>query len=350
MPWQAMTPDTGFRIRRLTDAGFGIRLEFDRADPDAIVATCANHAATILDAFYAAHGLMLISGLGEIRARPEALVELSRMFGPEVEDYRRTLTSPRFFHESVAEILVLSNRPPCNHPPPPRLGRDAGELRVQFPHQVNWHTDQSYRRPPPDVSLLLALDVPPRDQGQTLYADCTAAYAALDADTRARIDGLDGIHAPGWIGRSRAAVEAGETPLELLPHQAPQRHPLVRRHPVTGEPALYVCEEKQMDYVDGPVAGLEPGPHGDGARLIRRLLAHATRPEYVYVHEWRPGDLLIGDNRNLLHCATWYDATRYDRLMWRTTVMGNPGAEYAGEAKSWIPPAGVDPMTGMEHA
>lgn len=340
----------GFHLFPLADDGFGVGVEFDRADPAVVLDAFARHRDTLLDAFYAAHGLMLIRGLDWIRARPAALVEMSCAFGPEVEDYRQTLTGARFFHDSVAEILVLSNRPPCNHPPPARRGRDGGALRVQFPHQVNWHTDQSYRRPPPDVSLLLALDVPPRDQGQTLYADCTAAYAALDSDLKARLDGLEGIHAPGWVGRSRAAVEAGEPPLELLAHQRPQRHPLVRRHPVTGEPALYICEEKQMDYVDGPIAGLGPGPGGEGAKLIRRLLAHATQPEFVYVHAWAPGDLLIGDNRNLLHCATWFDAARYDRLMWRTTVMGNPGAEYAGEAKSWIPPAGVEVMAGMENA
>ncbi len=345
-----MVDHDGFRIQPLAHAGFGVRVEFAASGIDAIVETCTRRADAIRDAFYAAHGLMLIAGLHEIRNQSAALVELSRLFGPEVENYRETLTSQRFFHDSVNEILVLSNRPPCNHPPPPRRGRDGAELRVQFPHQVNWHTDQSYRRPPPDVSLLLALDVPPREQGQTLYADCTAAFAALDADLRARLDSLEGIHAPGWIGRSRAAVEAGEPVLELLPHQLPQRQPLVRYHPTTGEPALYLCEEKQMDYVDGPIAGLEPGPDGDGARLVRKLLAHATQPRFVYVHEWTAGDLLIGDNRNLLHCATWYDAERHDRLMWRTTVMGNPGAEYAGEGKSWIPPAGVDVMAGMEHA
>ncbi len=340
----------GYHLYSLADDGFGIGVEFDRLEPEAVLDAFARHRDTLLDAFYAARGLMLIRGLDGIRARPAALVELSRAFGPEVEDYRQTLTGARFFHDSVAEILVLSNRPPCNQPPPPRTGRDGGELRVQFPHQVNWHTDQSYRRPPPDVSLLHALDVPPRDQGQTLYADCTAACAALDRDLRDRLDGLEGIHAQGWIGRSRAAGEAGEIPLELLPHQQPQRHPLVLRHSVTGEPALYICEEKQLDYVDGPIAGLEPGPDGEGAKLIRQLLAHATRPGFVYVHAWAPGDLLIGDNRNLLHCATWYDAARYDRLMWRTTVMGNPGNEYAGEAKSWLPPAGVDVMAGMENA
>ena len=296
---------------------------------------------------------MVIRGLHEIRDRPQALVELSRLFGPEVENYRETLTSERFFHDSVPEILVLGNRPPCNHPPPPRAGRsedDPDSLTVGFPLQVNWHTDQSYRRPPPDVSLLLALELPPRNQGQTLYADCVAAFAALDPATQKRLQSLHGIHAPGWIGRSREAVANGETPLELLPHQRPVRHPLVRRHPVTGELALYICEEKQMDYVDGPVVGMQPGPDGDGARLIRELLAHATRDEFVYVHEWEVGDLLVGDNRNLLHCATWYDAERYARLMWRTTVMGNPGDEYRGEAKSWIPRDGSAIMAGMENA
>lgn len=68
------------------------------------------------------------------------------------------------------------------------------------------------------------------------------------------------------------------------------------------------------------------------------------------MHKWQQGDLLIGDNRCLLHAATWYDAKTHDRLMWRTTVMGNPGDEYAGEAKSWIPAEGVKVMQGMEDA
>ena len=340
----------GLRITPLRDAGFGCRAEFDDVSVEAVLAGAGRHAAALLDAFYAARGLMIVPGLGALREAPRALVEFSRLFGPEVENYRETLTSERFFHADVDEILVLSNAPPCCHPPPPRAGSGHGELAVQFPRQVNWHTDQSYRRPPPDVTLLLALDLPPPDQGQTLFADNTAALAALAPALRARIEGLEGIHAPSWVGRSRRAIETGETPLALLPHQLPQRHPLVRRHPVTGADSLYICEEKQMDYIDGPIAGLEPGPDGDGARLLRELLAHATRPEFVYVHRWTAGDLVIADNRNLLHCATWYDAARFTRLMWRTTVMGNPGEAYAGEARSWIPRDGSAIMAGMENA
>lgn len=341
----------GFRFSRFDDHGFGGTLEFEFDDIERILVTFARHAESILAHFYAARGLMVVKGMQAIRAQPGALVELSRWFGPEVEDYRQTLTSPRFFHDSVDEILILTNAEPCNHPPPPQASAgDGSRLATRFPDQANWHTDQSYRRPPPDITLLLALDLPPRDQGQTLFADCTAAFAALDPARQRELAVLEGIHAPSWIGRSRAAVEGGEQPLELLPHQLPQRQPLVRRHPVSGAQSLYICEEKQMDYVDGPIVGLAPGPRGEGAALLRELLIHATRDEFVYVHEWEAGDLLIGDNRNLLHCATWYDALRYTRLMWRTTVMGNPGSEYAGEHKTWIPRDGSDPMMGMGNA
>jgi taurine dioxygenase len=97
-----------------------------------------------------------------------------------------------------------------------------------------------------------------------------------------------------------------------------------------------LCEFGQMDWLDGPIVGMQPGPHGDGAALLLELMTHLTRPEFVYVHEWTRGDVLVWDNRCLVHAATWFDAEREQRVMWRTTVSGNPGAAYAGERKSWI--------------
>ena len=340
-------------VQELDRAQFGISVQCGDKGAEAAFDGLVAAADDIRARFNDAGGLLILRGLLDLERSPKQLVRLSRLFGPEVEDYRETLTAARFFHDEIPEILVLSNAPPCNHPPPPKPEpcRDkSGRLLTQFPHQKNWHTDQSYRRPPPDISLLYALRVPPPDQGQTLYADCTAAYAALDRELQFLIRTLNGIHSPSWIGRTPDDVRSGRTPKPLLSHQLPQRHPLVRFHPETGRPALYICEEKQMDFVDGPIDGLTPGPDGDGAALLRELLQHATRPEFSYVHEWLPGDLVIADNRCLLHAATWYDADRYTRLMWRTTVMGNPGAEYRGESKSWIPEEGTLPMQGMESA
>ena len=80
-----------------------------------------------------------------------------------------------------------------------------------------------------------------------------------------------------------------------------------------------------------------PGPEGAGGKLLDELMSHLTQREFVYVHEWDKGDVVIWDNRCLVHAATWFDAATQERLMWRTTVHGNPGAFYAGERKSWIP-------------
>jgi taurine dioxygenase len=242
-------------------------------------------------------------------------------------------------HETVPEIFIVANKPPVSRAPPrrpdPPLTSD-GRFPVQFPHRRGWHTDQSYRRPPPDISLFLAVLPVPQGQGQTLFADGTAAYEALSATLRAKVDTLEGIHVGSSAKRSRDAVLSGETPKPLAPHQQPQRQPVVRVHPVTGKRALYLCEYGQMDWLEGPFVGMQPGPHGDGAALLQELMSHLTQPRFVYVHEWTRGDLVVWDNRCLVHAATWFDADNLEREMWRTTVFGNPGAAYAGERKSWI--------------
>lgn len=94
-----------------------------------------------------------------------------------------------------------------------------------------------------------------------------------------------------------------------------------------------------MDWVDGPFAGMEPGPDGAGADLLYQLIAHITQPQFVYVHDWDSGDALVFDNRTTIHAATWFDAERQQRTLWRTTVSGNPGPQYEGERPSWIPVA-----------
>ena len=284
-------------------------------------------------------GLLLLPGMQAMADEPELLLRLSRIFGPEVENYRQNLTPLNMVHETVPEIFIVANSPPVGRQPPrrpdPPLTAD-GKLPVQFPHRRGWHTDQSYRRPPPDISLFLAVVPVPQGQGQTLFADAAAAYEALPADLKARVENLEGIHASSSAKRTRDAVLAGETPRALAPHEQPQRQPVVRTHPVTGRRALYLCEFGQMDWLEGPFAGMQPGPNGDGAELLFTLMSHITRPEFVYVHEWTRGDLIVWDNRCLVHAATWFDAEREARLMWRTTVSGNPGAAYAGEQKSWI--------------
>lgn len=335
-----LTAGNTINMQPLPGSTFGAVIRFSGC-PDALSSVLAAEAEpkVLPNALDISQGLLLLPDLHGIIDHPELLVRLSRLFGAEVENYHHTLSSPNLIHESVPEIFVVSNLPPANRQPPPqpeppRL--EDGGLPTQFPHRRGWHSDQSYRRPPPDISLFYAAIPAPKEQGQTLYANGIAAYEALSDELKARVEGLEGIHAMPGVGRSESAVRAKETPKPLNPQQQPQLQPVVRTHPVTGTRALYLCESGQMDWMQGPFVGLQKGPDGEGAKLLYELMAHYTQPQFTYTHNWDAGDLIIYDNRTLVHAATWFDAAIHHRLMWRTTVFGNPGEEYAGEAKSWI--------------
>jgi taurine dioxygenase len=268
-------------------------------------------------------GLLLIQGLGDIAEQPELLVRISRCLGAGVENYRQSGVPKSMVHDTVPEILVVSNKPPgAIKPPPlptPPLTSD-GQLPTQVPQRRGWHTDQSFANRPPDVSLFFALAPTCKGQGQTIFADTTAAYETLPATLKAQVDALEGVHAKRSSANPQTDDKGGIT------HVLRSRHPVVRRHPVTGRRALYLCEFSQMDLEIGPFVGMEPGYEGKGAELLTILLRHMTSPQFTYIHEWEVGDLMIWDNRCLIHTATWFDTKKQTRVMWRTTVSGDAAA------------------------
>ena len=342
-----------FDLEPLPGANFGLSARLKPGmDFSQLLKALAVDAAPLIDPFYDAGGILVIKDAQAINEDPTLLVDLSRFFGPEVENYHETLTPKQLIHEGVPEIAVISNLPPASfevpQPPDPPLTED-GKLPVQFPHRKGWHTDQSFRRPPPDVSLFYAMQPCPQGQGQTLYADGTSAYEALPDALKKRVEGLDAIHTIPFTGRGEEAVRAGETPTPLLPHQASQRQPIVRMHPVTRKKGLYLCEDGQLDWILGPIADMPPGPDGEGAKILYEVMTHFTQPRFTYIHEWDAGDIVIHDNRNTVHSATWFDAKKHGRVMWRTTVMGNPGEYYAGEARSWLPESGDNPIGDLKY-
>lgn len=330
------------KVRPLPAATFGGLVELsdvgERQTSEAWLAWLTDEPESLSQTLDACDGLLLLRGMDGISVAPEQLVRLSTYFGKEVENYHDTLMVATSIHPDVPEILIVSNAPPVNKLPPaapdPRT-RPDGSLPTQFPHRRGWHTDQSYRRPPPDISLFYAVSPALTGQGQTLYANGVAAYAGLSDTLKQRIEHLEGIHVRPGSGRSEAEAKSGKAAQPLPPGQQPQHQPVVRVHPVTGQRALFLCEAGQMDWIEGPFVGMEPGPDGEGARLLYELMTHYTQPEYTYVHEWTVGDLIIYDNRTSIHAATWFDADAASRVMWRTTVWGNPGREYDGEHPSW---------------
>ncbi len=336
-----------WRLTPLPGAGFGGVMEFPGMTAAGAVAALEARPDALEAAVCESGGILLLPGMEGISEEPALMLRLSQLLGPEVEDYRKSysLDNRKWLfdlHEEVPEIIRITNLPPINSQPSPLPDPPLtaeGLVPVRYPHRRGWHTDQSFRRPPPDYSLFYAHQPVPQGQGQTLYCDATAAYEALDQEMKARIRDLEGIHVLPATGRSDAAVLKGEPVKPLASHQQPQPQPLVRRHPVTGKPSLYLCDGGQMDFLSGPIAGLEAGPEGAGAALLYRLLEHMTQRRFTYTHEWNRGDLVIYDNRNLLHAGTWYDAEAHIRIMWRTTVRGNPDPTYEGQDYSWVPDA-----------
>jgi alpha-ketoglutarate-dependent taurine dioxygenase len=180
-----------------------------------------------------------------------------------------------------------------------------------------WHTDSSYMPLAAKASVLSAQVVAPAG-GETEWADMRAAYEALDAATRRRVSGLSAHHS---LYHSQARIGHVVKPgagYGFHTKGEPLR-PLVKIHPVTGRPALFIGRHAHA------IPGLE---EAESERLLSDLIDFACRPPRVYAHRWRPGDVVIWDNRCVLHRARPYDY-REARVMRHTRVAGDPATELA---------------------
>jgi alpha-ketoglutarate-dependent taurine dioxygenase len=172
-------------------------------------------------------------------------------------------------------------------------------IRTSRAANYHWHTDKPYHRAPPMLTMLCAVEVPPAG-GDTEFANMALAYDALPEATRHRIAELRVAFSPAFETdpARRSSVD----------------HPLVRSHPDTGRKALYLGNHATH------VVGL---PEDEGRALLAELLAHATQPRFVYRHRWRVGDLVMWDNRCLLHRLVLDDSLgKYRRVMHRSIVAG----------------------------
>ncbi len=192
------------------------------------------------------------------------------------------------------------------------LPLDAKEMKFRDGNEM-WHTDSSFKRVPAKLSLLSAREVPPQD-GDTEFASLRAAYASLPPDTAHGLENLIAIHSYTY---SRGLID----PDLFTPEQAarvppvPQR--VVRANPQNGRKALFLGSH---------ASHIEGMPLDEGRAMLKDLLATATQPQFIYRHRWRAFDLVIWDNRAILHRGCGWDKARYRRVMHRTTVAGEVSA------------------------
>lgn len=226
-------------------------------------------------------------------------IRFSEYFGPlETTLSANPAAGTKFARQSNLDIMT-------GEPIPPDDMRMIYQKANYF-----WHSDSSFKRIPSLCSVLTAR-ICPAAGGNTEFLSMRAAWDALPAALQATIEPLIAEHA---LEYSRNRVQKGILSARSLAELPPVKQRLFQDNPINGRRALYI----------GAHAGFIVGwPRETGEALLYELTQRADQPEFRLSHAWREGDVIVWDNRAALHRATYYDATRYKRLMQRTTISGD---------------------------
>ena len=230
----------------------------------------------------------------EQNAEPREIIEFAGNFG-DLDDHAST---PYYRLENFPQLMEITTRPINGRPSETRnVGR-------------NWHSDYSYTQRPAKASMLFCVEPAPVG-GDTMFCNMVKAYETLSKPMQKIVDELHSVYdislTAGLFQRDPKEVE------ETRKLNPPIAHPTVRVHPESGKKALYVSER---------VSHFHGMTNEESKPLIDYLCYHATRPENVYRHVWRAGDLLCWDNRTTMHMALAdFDLTQ-TRHMLRATLVG----------------------------
>ena len=197
-------------------------------------------------------------------------------------------------------------------------GKPIGDLGNA---EALWHTDMSYNEVPPMASALYALEIPPTG-GETGFCNMYLAYETLPATLKKRVESLQCKHDASR--NSTGGLRRGQ-PEVSRPRDAPGAvHPIVRTHPVTGRNALFLGRR-----LNGYIMWLAPE---ESEALLDELWAHSTRPELTWYQEWQLGDLILWDNRCVMHRRNAFDGSQR-RIMHRTQLAGDKPVHVGPQAE-----------------
>jgi taurine dioxygenase len=212
---------------------------------------------------------------------------------------------------SVTDQLVFASRwgplqchPYNGTPDHPELMRLENHGKERDPNE-HWHSDMSYEPVPPKLTMLYALEAPALG-GDTAFANQHLALAGVSDELRSHLVTMRAVHSAEGLARL----------YRQDPAQAPRAvHPVVRRHDERGDDALYVCRAFTTRF--------EGWRRAESAGLLEFLFEHSARPDFQARHHWRAGDLVMWDNRSVLHYAV-HDHGDEPRTMHRVQVQGTP--------------------------
>jgi taurine dioxygenase len=177
-----------------------------------------------------------------------------------------------------------------------------------------FHSDHSNHPAPPKATILYPVALPSQGGGDTQYVNMHEAYDDLPAAMQRRIDGLKAVHVYLSKYSPRPLKPLSEESLQALP--PPGIHPLVRVHPENKRKALFLNPVR--------IEAIVGMPDDEALDLVSELMAHATQPKYEYRHQWRYGDMVLWDNRSVMHKANPDYDMRERRYLYRLMLKGEP--------------------------
>ncbi|HAK50917.1 MAG TPA: TauD/TfdA family dioxygenase [Gammaproteobacteria bacterium] len=180
-----------------------------------------------------------------------------------------------------------------------------------------WHTDSTYMPLASKAAMLYAQVVPP-EGGETGFADMRAAWDELDAETQGKLEDLSAYHSLYYSQRNAGYQFSTDNLYGFHDKGAPLR-PLIKTHPETGRKSIYTGRHAYG------IVGMDPD---ESEQLLTKLMDDACRPPRTYIHKWQPGDLVVWDNRCMMHCARPYD-TQYPRVLRGSRIAGDEATELA---------------------
>ncbi len=260
-------------------------------------------------------GVDLVRGVDDalFRSIREAFLQYQvLLFGPQDLPPGSQVEFARHFGE--VQIHVMNQYHADGHPELYRLSNldEHGNPNGKHPDKgtLAWHTDGSWRRVTGQATIIYG-EVVAGQGGETHFCDMYGAYERLSPQWKARIANLRAVHNLDFSRTRRH----GEDPMTEAQRREvpPVDHPVVRTHPETGRKCLFLGDH--AEYVVGM-------PYDEGRALIEELNALAVQPDLVYEHRWTPGELIVWDNRCLMHRATEYDPAVQRRVVRRCTVLG----------------------------
>jgi len=202
-----------------------------------------------------------------------------------------------------------------------RLEQDNDDMMKILKGNMGWHADSTYM-PVQAKGAVFSAEVVPTIGGRTGWADMRAAYEALDAETRTKVEELSAYHSLHYsqskLGHQTKKVDGEYSGYGLHDGPVPRR-PLVKIHPETDRKSLLIGRHAHN------VPGMD---EAQSARFLEGLIEFACQPPRTYHHDWRAGDVVVWDNRCLLHQATPWDMTQ-PRVMWHSRIAGDPVSEAA---------------------